>query len=46
MNFTDLITIAIPCYERKEFFLFALESALNQTIKCKVIVVDNCSSAN
>lgn len=44
MSFTNLITIAIPCYERKEYFLFALESALNQTVKCKVIVVDNCSS--
>ncbi|MGC9354636.1 MAG: glycosyltransferase family 2 protein [Mariniphaga sp.] len=46
MSFTDLLTIAMPCYERKEFFLEALESALNQTIKCKVIVVDNCSSHN
>lgn len=36
----------MPCYERKEFFLGALESALNQTIKCKVIVIDNCSSHN
>lgn len=36
----------MPCYERKEFFLEALESALNQTVKCKVIVVDNCSSHN
>jgi glycosyltransferase involved in cell wall biosynthesis len=44
MKFTDLLTISMPCYERKEFFLGALESALNQTVKCKVIVVDNCSS--
>lgn len=44
MSFTNLLTIAMPCYERKEFFLEALESALNQTVKCKVIVVDNCSS--
>lgn len=44
MSFTDLLTIAMPCYERKEFFLEALESALNQTVKCKIIVVDNCSS--
>lgn len=46
MSYTDLITIAIPCYERKEYFLEALESALNQTVKCKIIVVDNCSSHN
>lgn len=44
MSFTDLITIAIPCYERKQYFLEALESAINQTIKCEIIVVDNCSS--
>jgi glycosyltransferase involved in cell wall biosynthesis len=46
MNSTDLLTIAIPCYERKDFILEALESALNQTVKCKIIVVDNCSSHN
>lgn len=44
MNFTDLLTISMPVYERKEFFLEALESALNQTVKCKIIVNDNCSS--
>ena len=46
MSFTDLLTISMPCYERKDFFREALESALNQTIKCKIIVVDNCSSHN
>lgn len=44
MIFTDLLTIAMPVYERKEFFLEALESAINQTVKCEIIVVDNCSS--
>jgi glycosyltransferase involved in cell wall biosynthesis len=44
MNRTNLLTISMPVYERKEFFLQALESALNQTVKCKVIVIDNCSS--
>jgi glycosyltransferase involved in cell wall biosynthesis len=44
MSFTDLLTIAIPCYERKDFFKESLESALNQSIKCKVIVIDNCST--
>jgi len=44
MSFTNLITIAIPCFERKEYFMTALESALNQTVHCSVIVVDNCSS--
>ena len=46
MSFTDLITIAIPCYEREQYFLEALESAINQTVKCEIIVVDNCSSHN
>lgn len=36
----------MPCYERKVFFREALESALNQTVKCKIIVSDNCSSHN
>jgi glycosyltransferase involved in cell wall biosynthesis len=44
MSFTNLLTISMPVYERKEFFREALESALNQTVKCKIIVVDNCSS--
>jgi glycosyltransferase involved in cell wall biosynthesis len=46
MSFTDLLTIAMPCYERKDFFREALDSALNQTVKCKIIVLDNCSSHN
>lgn len=43
-TFTDILTIAIPVYERKEFFEQALDSALNQSIKCSIIVVDNGSS--
>lgn len=46
MNKTDLITIAIPVYERTSFFVEAIESALNQTVRCNVIVVDNFSSHN
>lgn len=41
---TDLVTIAIPVYERKDFFEEALNSALNQTVKCPIIVCDNASS--
>ena len=44
MNYTDLITIAIPVYERTEYFEEAFLSAVNQTVKCPVIVVDNHSS--
>lgn len=39
-------TIAIPVFERTEYFTEALKSAINQTVKCKVLVVDNWSSHN
>ena len=38
------LTITMPVYERKDFFLDALNSALNQTVKCEILVIDNCSS--
>lgn len=41
---TDLVTIAIPVYERTDFFEEALESALNQTVQCPILVMDNGSS--
>ncbi|SHF43172.1 Glycosyltransferase involved in cell wall bisynthesis [Mariniphaga anaerophila] len=41
---TNLVTIAMPCFERSEYFTEALKSAINQTVKCKIIVIDNCSS--
>lgn len=44
MQFTDKLTIAIPVFERQEYFEQALDSAVNQSIKCKVVVVDNASS--
>lgn len=40
------ITIAIPVYERYEFFEDAVNSAINQTMPCKIIIVDNASSHN
>ncbi len=40
---TDKITIAIPVYNRFDYFPEALQSALNQTVKCRIIVVDNNS---
>lgn len=46
MNFTDKITIAIPVFERTDYFEEALLSAVNQTVKCQVIVIDNFSSHN
>jgi hypothetical protein len=40
----DNLTIAIPVFERTDFFEEALLSILNQSLQCKVIVVDNNSS--
>lgn len=44
--FSDKLTITFPVYERKDFFKDALLSVINQTVKCHIIVVDNCSSHN
>ncbi|WP_303852223.1 glycosyltransferase family 2 protein [Seleniivibrio woodruffii] len=45
-RFSDKLTIAIPCYERYDYFEEAVNSAINQTVRCSVIVVDNGSSHN
>ena len=37
------LTITMPVFDRKEFFLDALNSALNQTVKCEILVIDNSS---
>jgi glycosyltransferase involved in cell wall biosynthesis len=41
---TDLLTIVMPVHMRKDYFLGAIESALNQTVKCEIIVVDDGSN--
>jgi glycosyltransferase involved in cell wall biosynthesis len=41
---TDLITIVMPVHMRKDYFTGAIESALNQTVKCEIIVVDDGSN--
>ncbi|KLT64021.1 glycosyltransferase family 2 protein [Pedobacter sp. BMA] len=38
------ITIAIPVYERYEYFEDAIYSAINQTVSANILVVDNNSS--
>lgn len=38
------ITVAIPVYERYEYFEDCINSAINQEVKCNIIVVDNNSS--
>lgn len=45
-SFTDLITICIPVYNRIDYFVESLESAINQTINCKIIVIDNASQSD
>lgn len=44
MNKMNSLTIAIPVFERQQYFEKALNSVLQQTYKCNVIVVDNASS--
>ena len=39
----EFITIAIPCYNRIEYFNEAIQGALNQTVPCRILVVDNAS---
>ena len=38
------ITVAIPVYERPDYVKEAIDSALNQTIKPVILVIDNASS--
>ncbi len=46
MDKTEKLTIAIPVFNRTDFFNESLRSALNQTVSCKVIVVDNASNTS
>jgi GT2 family glycosyltransferase len=36
-------TIAFPVYNRTDYFRTALDSAVNQTVKCSILVIDNNS---
>ena len=40
------VTIGIPCYNQAEYLPEAVESALNQTVECEVIVVNDGSTDN
>jgi len=40
------VSIVIPCHNYQRWIGEAIESALSQTIKCEVIVVDDCSTDN
>ena len=39
----DLLTIAIPVYNRTDYIRKALDSAVNQTVKCRILLIDNHS---
>jgi glycosyltransferase involved in cell wall biosynthesis len=39
----ELLTIALPAYKRTDFIRSALDSAVNQTVKCRILLIDNCS---
>lgn len=41
---SDELTIAIPVFERTDFFKEALKSAINQSRPCQILVIDNNSS--
>jgi len=40
----NILTVTFPVYERFDFFERSLESVLNQTVKCDILVIDNFSS--
>lgn len=39
----DLLTIALPVYKRLDYIKSALDSAYNQTVKCRILLIDNNS---
>ncbi len=39
----DQITIALPVYNRTDFIRKALDSAVNQTVDCSILLIDNNS---
>ena len=39
----DLVTIALPVYKRTDFVKSALDSAVNQTMECSILLIDNNS---
>ena len=41
MDTLKLVSIIIPCYNKKPYVAAAIQSALNQTYPCDVIVVDD-----
>lgn len=42
----NLVTVCLPVFERYDFFENAVNSVLNQTVGCQILVCDNASSHN
>ena len=42
----ERFTIALPVYKRTDYIRQALESAINQTVKCTFLLIDNNSPHN
>jgi len=43
MKVSEQFTIAFPVFKRTDYFRTALDSAVNQTLKCSILVIDNNS---
>jgi glycosyltransferase involved in cell wall biosynthesis len=43
LQMTDLLTIALPVYKRTDFVRSALDSAVKQTVPCRILLIDNNS---
>ncbi len=43
ISMTDLLTIALPVYKRTDFVRSALDSAIKQTVPCRILLIDNNS---
>ncbi len=39
----NIFTIALPVYKRTDYIRKALDSAVNQTVKCRILLIDNHS---
>jgi glycosyltransferase involved in cell wall biosynthesis len=39
----NIFTIALPVYKRTDYIRKALDSAVNQTVKCRILLIDNNS---
>lgn len=39
----NILTICLPVYKRVDFIHKALDSAINQTLKCRILLIDNNS---